>query len=156
MEPWIFEKYKLLCYKIADNISFEQEKEIHNNENDKCEYKNYILKTVFDFRKSQLTTKCEYSEKSKKVYLWFSRITKNNFFIRPHNYLAYRNIKQKFRIIDDCYSDNAVSTENESIYEENLKAYFKQLKKFIELDEIQKILNTDYWIDVPIDWGPYK
>ncbi len=156
MEPWIFEKYKLYCYGIADNISFEQNEILHYNEKDKCNSKNYILRAVIDLGRSQLITKCECCESPPNVYLWFSRIIKNGISFRPHNYLVYRNIKQDFHIIDDCYSDNSVSIENVSIYEESLTNYFNELKKFLELEEIQKILYTDYWIDVPIDWGPYK
>jgi|GEM_PF-4081947 len=39
---------------------------------------------------------------------------------------------------------------------ESIEKYFSKIRETINTKEIQKILNTDYWIDVPIDWGPYK
>ncbi|MEN9918209.1 MAG: hypothetical protein RL662_645 [Bacteroidota bacterium] len=37
-----------------------------------------------------------------------------------------------------------------------IEEYLSFAKSILELDEMQKILYTDYWIDVPIDYSPYK
>jgi hypothetical protein len=36
------------------------------------------------------------------------------------------------------------------------KQLFEELNKLIATEEMQKLLNTDYKIDVPRDWSPYK
>lgn len=36
------------------------------------------------------------------------------------------------------------------------KQLFEELKKLIATEEMQKLLYTDYKIDVPRDWSPYK
>lgn len=66
------------------------------------------------------------------------------------DYTTFRNIP--FNEIDLCWKmvDN---------YEEGIvvaKTFFEYLKTIINSEEIQKILFTDYWIMVPIDYSPYK
>lgn len=39
---------------------------------------------------------------------------------------------------------------------ESVDKYLLEISEIVKNKEMQKILYTDYWIDVPIDWGPYK
>ncbi len=65
------------------------------------------------------------------------------------DYLTYRNIEFDrtpfYRHLDNY----------EDMIEES-KKIFVELKKLIITEEMQKLLNTDYKIDVPRDWSPYK
>lgn len=40
--------------------------------------------------------------------------------------------------------------------EQLAKQLFEYVKEILLLDEMQKILFTDYWVNVPIDYSPYK
>jgi len=40
--------------------------------------------------------------------------------------------------------------------EQAAKKLFEYVKEILLLDEMQKILFTDYWVNVPIDYSPYK
>jgi len=67
------------------------------------------------------------------------------------DYLALRGNKLEF---DRSLFWNELNDYSEAI--EISKKMFAELKKLIATEEMQKLLNTDYKIDVPRDWSPYK
>ena len=157
MEEWIFNTYKSFCFQITDNIVFKQNKKVTYNKNEKKEYSDLILLSFFKLKETEIIAECQYcGAPLNNAFLHLNTISKKGLHFCPHNYLVYRKIEKDFPLIDDCYVDASAPIENKYIYEEYLKRYFDELKRFLELDEIKKILNTDYWIEVPIDWGPYK
>lgn len=74
---------------------------------------------------------------------------KGNYGFPLDDYLTYRNIDFDRRLL-------FIHLAN---YEEMLEVsnkFFQELKKLIAIDEMQKLLYTDYKVDVPRDWSPYK
>lgn len=65
------------------------------------------------------------------------------------DYTAYRNIP-----FDSSHTINWLDKYEDSI--DISLQFFKKLQKILDLEEMQKLLNTDYKIDVPIDYSPYK
>jgi hypothetical protein len=73
---------------------------------------------------------------------------------RLKDYCKFRNIMflEKFEKGQQILSiiDNWVEVESYLI------EYLSFIKNVINQDEMQKILFTEYWTNVPIDWSPYK
>ncbi len=70
-----------------------------------------------------------------------------HFMLR--DYTAFRNIS---------YDEKMVWRQIKN-YEEGIQAakdYFEFVKEILLTEEMQKFLFTDYWINVPINYAPYK
>jgi hypothetical protein len=81
------------------------------------------------------------------ISVWIDNNSDYSFVLT--DYLAIRPIE----------FDKTLFYQHIDNYEDMLgvsKKMFKELKKLIATEEMQKLLNTDYEIDVPRDWSPYK
>ncbi len=68
---------------------------------------------------------------------------------RLRDYTAFRKISY----------DEKMGSRQIKNYEEGIQAakdYFEFVKEILLTEEMQKFLFTDYWINVPINYAPYK
>lgn len=100
----------------------------------------------------------------KYISLWFRNRTANN---KPFSTIIAINDNASdygFPLMDylamrPIEFDRSLLFSHLEKYEDALmvsKQLFKELKKLIATEEMQKLLFTDYKIDVPRDWSPYK
>jgi hypothetical protein len=73
-------------------------------------------------------------------------IKRNSFFLK--DYLTYRKIEINFQ-----EWDHHTSYEEEK---ERLKVIFRNVFAIIQTEELNRILFTNEWLEVPIDMSPYK
>jgi hypothetical protein len=73
-------------------------------------------------------------------------IKRNSFFLK--DYLTYRKIE-----INLQEWDHHTSYEEEK---ERLKVIFRNVLVIIQTEELNRILFTNEWLEVPIDMSPYK
>lgn len=71
-------------------------------------------------------------------------IRRNKFFIQ--DYAQFKNLEYNQYIPIEEWED----------YIERLKDVFKQVKIILTDEDLQEILYTDKWIEIPINWTPYK
>lgn len=67
------------------------------------------------------------------------------------------NIKEYYNYLKIPYNfTNSFPQQGEEHLMKQLNFFLKKTEEFFNIPEIQKILNTDFWIDVPIDFSEYK
>lgn len=93
------------------------------------------------------------------VFIWPPHIRyedfKTNSTIILYNYLKYRGFMKERVEFDKYRIFGNINSSNEEI-KEKLNNYLEVLLSVLKIDEIKKLLHTDYWIKVPFDykdWG---
>lgn len=121
-----------------------------------------------DFYCCEIHLKIVYKQKSIDVYfIIYSNhnfYSDNNIYIR--NYIVSNSSNYKFDLHDyvvNRYGMFKEYKEDWTSYEANLSEYpnlkmataffFEKLKQLIETEDMQRILNTDYAPEIPIDWS---
>lgn len=82
-----------------------------------------------------------------KYYGCGCSIEKEGNYIDIMEYLKYRKLRNW---------DNLLGFSNQNTLQPHLDIYLKELNEVLKIEEVQKLLYTDYWIDIPIDMWPYK
>lgn len=88
--------------------------------------------------------------------LWIKNLkndnqTRENFRLKDYFYLKKTDFPKKFE-----YGLQIEGNINFASIEAYLLEYFSFLNNVFREEDIRKILNSDFWLDVPIDWRPYK
>ena len=72
-----------------------------------------------------------------------------------YNYLKYRGLIKEKAEFDKYRILGNINSSNEEI-NEKLHNYLEVLLSVLKIDEVEKLIHTDYWIEVPFDykdWG---
>ena len=72
-----------------------------------------------------------------------------------YNYLKYRGLIKEKAEFDKYRIFGNINSSKEEI-NEKLHNYFEVLLSVLKIDEVDKLIHTDYWIEVPVDykeWG---
>lgn len=88
-----------------------------------------------------------YDPFDEKYYGCVGSIENDGKYIDMMEYLNYRNLRSWNNILGFC---------NQDTLQPHLDNYLKELNEVLKLEEVQKLLYTDYWIEIPIDMWPYK
>ena len=86
-------------------------------------------------------------DSDEKYYGCGGSIESKGKYIDIMEYLKYRKLRSWNNILGFC---------NQNTLQPHLDNYLKELNEIFKIEEVQKLLYTDYWIDIPIDMWPYK
>jgi hypothetical protein len=159
IEDIIYKEFKsyiiefALKYTVEKNLFFNEDGSKHSD--DEFFLKYLLSNPLMD---KNIEIQITYTKHSKNYYLnkdfWIENINTNS--------AHYRN---KFRLKDYCTFRKitfpkelelgfCISNEDElNLY---IIKYISFIKDVLAIEEMQKILFSDYWINVPIDYSPYK
>jgi hypothetical protein len=88
-----------------------------------------------------------------------------DFYVRYDNKAINNSVRNSFRLKDYCTFrkidfpegvEQSFHISNEDRLKIHIIKYILFVKDVLATEEMQKILFTDYWVNVPIDFSPYK
>lgn len=143
-------KFLLAIEKIT--IKFLGRYEVYNitysaNEDISGKYLEVEFKTRINKR-----LRLQFAEREKDgVFIWPPFIFSNYGVLDLYEYLKYRELWNEYNEFNKYRIFGNINSSNEEI-KEKLHNYLEVLLSVIKIDEIEKLLQTDYWIDVPFDY----
>ena len=85
------------------------------------------------------------------IFIWPPYILSIYGIIDLYEYLRYRKLFNKNTEFNKYRIFGNVNSSNEEI-DEKLHNYLKVLFSVLQVDEVQNLLYTDYWIEIPFDY----
>jgi len=150
--------------KILDNIYKRKFIYIDFEKSDNYKLDSYGNDFIFSssLREIKIIVNINYNKKER---VWGIGV---DFWIK--NLKPKEDERENFRLKDYCtfrkihfperFESGFAIDENEnicfSVIEPFLKEYFQFIKKIISIEEVKKMLYSEYWTNVPIDYSPYK
>lgn len=144
-------KSKCKCY-LVEFANFEPQvvtrADFHQNicpDKSHYSYTIVLFYNLDEIRKFSLNF--SYDPLNEKYFGLWSHIRNKEKYISMMEYLKYRKLRSW---------DNLLGFSNQNTLQPHLDIYLKELNEVLKIEEVQKLLYTDYWIDIPIDMWPYK
>lgn len=89
------------------------------------------------------------------IFIWAPLIISTHSTIDLYDFLKYREHWNKYDEFNKYRIFGNINSSNEEI-NEKLHNYLEVLFSVLKIDEVEKLIHTDYWIEVPFDykeWG---
>lgn len=149
-------KYKFLSIIEKTTIEILKRYEVYNitysaNEDMSGKYLEIEFKTGIN-----KILKLQFAERENDgVFIWPPFIFSNYGVLDLYEYLKYRELWNEYNEFNKYRIFGNINSSKEEI-NEKLHNYLEVLLSVLKIDEVDKLIHTDYWIEVPVDykeWG---
>jgi hypothetical protein len=141
-EELLFKHLKKYVYQFADEIEVK-----FGSENEQLSWVDIVFINLNNDKKINISFSNGLNYEGKKVNGF-------RFFISRKDILFSINDYCKFKRIHNPLSENFYFEATE--IENKIEIFISECIEFLKIEEINKILFTDFWLDVPPDFSPYK